>query len=101
VTGTLWPAASVRGRLIPLTVNSELVRLPAVTVIFAPEADRVRFLVAVAPTVTFPKFTEPGERASWPVLVLVPTPDSEIEIRLPLSATIEIAPAELLVVVGR
>lgn len=101
VTGTLCPGDRVSGRLTPLTENSELVRLPAVTVTFAPDADKLIFLVAVAPTVTFPKLSELGESASWPVLVLVPVPDSAIEIWLPLLATIAIAPAALPALVGR
>jgi hypothetical protein len=64
VSGTLCPAASVSGKLMPLTANSELVRVPDVTVMLVPEAVNVSPLLEVEPTVTFPKLSELGDRAS-------------------------------------
>jgi hypothetical protein len=80
LTDTLCPAAKVSGRLIPFTVNSELVRLPDVTVKLLPDAESERVLVAVEPTVTFPKPNELGETLSCPEVLPVAFPEAEIEI---------------------
>ena len=101
LTGMLCPGARVRGRLIPLTVYSELVRLPEVTVTLLPEAVRERFLVAVEPTITLPKFSEPGDNESCAELVPVAAPNSAIESWLPLLPTTAINPDAFPEVVGR
>lgn len=74
VRGTLCPAATVRGKEIPLTVNSELVVVAEETTTLAPEALRVAETVLLEPTVTLPKFALAGETVN-PALA-APFPES-------------------------
>lgn len=67
----------VTGKEIPLSVNSELLELPEVTVTFDPLAVRVPVRFALFPMVTLPNGRDVGDTAR--VAGFVPVPDSGID----------------------
>lgn len=75
VNGTLCPAVIVIGNDKPLTLNTELFELAAVTVTFAPLTFRLADAVPLLPTTTLPTAKVPGVTISCPT-VPVPVPDS-------------------------
>jgi hypothetical protein len=72
VSGTLCPAARVRGKVIPLRRNSELFGAPEVIVTLDPPAVIEPDWVDVLPTVTVPKLAVVGVSVSCPCEVPVP-----------------------------
>ena len=72
VNETLDPAATLTGKVMPLTLNSELSELTPVTSTAEPLAERLADLDAFAPTVTLPKLKLVGFAASCPGVVPVP-----------------------------
>lgn len=64
VNDALCPAARVSGRESPLTLNSEVVMLAAVTVMLELLAVSVAGRLFVCPTVTVPKLSDAGLTAS-------------------------------------
>jgi len=60
VKGRLWPAGMVTGSESPLTLNTELLVLAAVTVTLAPLAESVPLPVPLVPTVTLPMASVAG-----------------------------------------
>src|SRR5215475_12969648 len=74
----------VNGNVKPLSVNSELLEFPEVTVTAAPVAFRVAGKLEFVPTTTFPKFRLDGFTESCPAGV--PVPDNGIT-RLGLEAS--------------
>jgi hypothetical protein len=99
VNGTLCPAGMVTGSDRPLTVNSELFVLAAVTVTLAPLAVRFPDAVPLVPTTTLPTPSVVGVIASVPTAA-VPVPvsamvsvgfdASELIVTLPLSVAAEV-----------
>lgn len=77
VKGTLWPAVIVTGRDSPVTVNTELLELTAITVTFALLAVRLPDAVPLEPSATLPTATGVGLTASAGD-AFVPVPDSAI-----------------------
>jgi hypothetical protein len=76
VNETLEPAPTFTGKLMPLTLNSELSELTPVTCTAEPLADKLADFDALAPTVTLPKLKLVGFAASCPGVV--PVPDKPI-----------------------
>src|SRR5579871_701056 len=75
VKGTLWPAEIVTGSVSPLTVNTELFELAAVTVTLAPVALSVPEPVPVRPATMLPRFILVGVTESCPAwLAEIPVP---------------------------
>ncbi len=74
LTVTLCPAGMVSGNDAPCKANCELLLLAEETVTLAPLALSVVDTTPVVPTVTLPKFREPGLTMSWPDAVFVPVP---------------------------
>src|SRR6202035_2878166 len=84
----------VTGNERPLTLNTELFELAAVTVTFAPLAVRLPDAVPLVPTTTLPRARVGGVTVSCPTAA-VPVPDSgtvsveldavEVRVRLPLA----------------
>lgn len=99
VYDALCPAARVSGRESPLTLNSEVVMLAAVTVMLEPVAVSVAGRLLVCPTVTVPKLSEAGLTASWPGTVAVPASEM-VSDESEASETTEIDPVMLPPVVG-
>lgn len=99
VNDALCPAARVSGRESPLTLNSEVVMLAAVTVMLEPVAVIVAGRLLVCPTVTVPKFSEAGLSASWPGTVAVPASEI-VTVESDASETTEIDPVMLPPAVG-
>jgi hypothetical protein len=99
VNEVLWPAVSVKGVVIPLTlkpvpeaVACEIVRLAV------PEFFSVIVCEPLLPTFTDPKFTVEGVAPSWPSM---PVPDSAIAAGEPGALlTIETLPVAAPAVVG-
>lgn len=91
---TLWPAAIVSGKEIPLTENSALLMVSDEMVMLAPLAVMLAGRVELLPTSTLPKLKLVGVRLSWPVAT--PVPEREI-VRLGFEAleTIEMLPLSL------
>ena len=95
VNGTLWPAGTVTGNESPLTVNSGLLLLTAVTVTLSLLAFKLPEAFPLFPTATLPTGIGLGVIVSCPVAVLVPAPDSvmvkvgfdalEVMVTLPLA----------------
>ena len=73
----LLPAASVKGREMPLSEYSELLSASELMVTLPPVADKVAFCDLLDPTLTFPNDSEAGETARDPAAV--PLPDSTTE----------------------
>jgi hypothetical protein len=69
-----WPADSVIGRAIPLTVNSVLERLAPEIVTDDPLALSAPFKVALDPVITLPKFSAVGVSCNCPAAA--PDPDN-------------------------
>ena len=67
-------AGLVSGNHAPCKANCELLLLAEETVTLAPLALSVVDTTPVVPTVTLPKFREPGSTMSWPDAVFVPVP---------------------------
>jgi len=93
VNDALCPAARVSGNDNPLTLNSELIRLPELMVTLAPVAVRVAGMLLLVPTLTVPKFAELGDTVSCPVAAPVPAkgtvtlePDFRASVTLPVVA---------------
>jgi hypothetical protein len=93
VKEVLWPAGMVAGSARPLTLNTELLELTAVTVTFAPLAVRLPDAVPLVPTTTLPRPRVVGETVSWPAAA-APVPESGI-VRVGLDAFEVIATAPL------
>ena len=72
LNAVLWPAASVSGREIPATVNSELFRVAEDTVTLDPLALSFPLNVSLASTTTLPKLKVVGLTANCPEAVPVP-----------------------------
>lgn len=80
VYGTLWPAASVKGRGSPLMVKAELLELAEDNVTLPPLAVIAPVWIWVVPIVTVPKLMDPGATPSVPLeVVAVPVRDTAIE----------------------
>jgi hypothetical protein len=77
VNGVVWPAGMVTGSASPLTLNTELFELTAVTVTFAPVAIRLPEAVPLLPATTLPRFRVVGLTVNCPVAA-VPVPDNVI-----------------------
>ena len=98
VNEALWPAGMVTGSERPLTLNTELFELTAVTVTFAPLAVRLPDAVPLVPTTALPRGRVVGETASCPAAA-VPVPESgivsveldafEVMVTLPLALAAE------------
>jgi hypothetical protein len=69
---TLWTAAMVKGKDIPLTVNSGLVVVADATTTHEPDALRVVDIVWLDPTATLPIFVLARETAKVPPAVALP-----------------------------
>jgi hypothetical protein len=67
-----FPAAIVRGKDVPLTVNSELVVVAEETRTLAPDAVSVADIVLLDPTGTLPRLALPGETERLPAAPPVP-----------------------------
>lgn len=76
VTGALCPAARVKGNVIPLRRNSELLTDPELMVTLDPLALIEPDWLEVLPTVTVPKFAEVGVMVNCPCAA--PVPDKPI-----------------------
>ena len=72
VNDTVLPEATVTGRERPLTLNSDVLIPAAVIVMLEPLAVSDAGRLLLCPTVTLPKFREPGLTANWPGTVAVP-----------------------------
>ena len=93
VKATLCPAARVRGRLRPPTVNWEVFEVTDDMVTLDPVALRTPFWFELVPTETVPNPKDPGETDNWPGAE--PAPDSgtltlgsealELKFNIPLS----------------
>ena len=99
VNGTFLPAARVRGRVIPLTVNSAVLRLAFETVMLDPVALSEPLKLLLWPTVTLPKLNVAGLTANWPETDAVPASEI-VSDGLEALETTEIDPAALPPVVG-
>ena len=94
VKGTFWPAATVRGRDRPFTLNAALFVLAAVMVTLDPLALRVPDPLPLLPTTMLPIFSVDGVIESCPTGagVLLPVPltgifKDELLVVLPLMMT--------------
>lgn len=93
VNDAVCPAARVSGNDNPVTLNSELIRLPELIVTLAPLAVRVAGMLLLVPTVTVPKFAVAGDTVSCPVAepppargMVNPEPDFSVSVMLPVAA---------------
>jgi hypothetical protein len=64
----LWPAATLRGKLTPLTEYPDPLQPADATVTSAVEADKVPVSDELPPTATFPKLSVEGDTANAPVV---------------------------------
>jgi hypothetical protein len=99
LNGTLFPAAIVAGKLIPLTENSEFVVTTDDTVTLVDPEVNCPAMVFVEPTVTDPMLAVVGETAR--VLLDVPVPESGIvNVRLDPFERIVMEPVDAPLVLG-
>ncbi len=83
VNGAVWPACSVTGNAIPLSENSELLIVAAVTVTLPPVATSEALSWLLLPTFTVPKLKLDGDTESIPPAIPVAVSGIDSE---PLSA---------------
>jgi len=99
VNEALLPAASVKGNVSPLTVNSELFKLSDETVTLATLADRLPVTLLLEPTTTLPKFVVVEDTANRPELV--PSPERfTFNVEFEVLKLMETLPLALLLVCG-
>src|SRR5215469_2346465 len=99
VKGTLWPAGMVSGSDSPLTLNTELLLLAAVTVTLAPLAVIVPDAVPLWPRTTLPRSRVAGVTPSLPAVVPIPERGS-VTVEFEAVELIVMAPVRVPVAVG-
>jgi len=80
VNETLFPAAMMKGKETPLTLNSELLTVAEDTVTDFPLALKDALMLLLLPTVTLPKLSTEGVAVNCPAVP--PVPDKAIDIVL-------------------